>query len=213
VFGGMNATSAPVASCESFDPGTQSWSPIAPMPQPREGFTATEFEGLIYCVGGWSPTEGFTARCDIYDPATDTWTAGPPMPETRAYHGAYRAGDRLFIVFGIHQAWGGEGWGCALRDGAWTPDVVDTSVRAQVAFAGFPEWTPWLYVFTDGLGSFIHRSWPSDLDHVASPHGSPRNYVVVQDEKYRMYAIGSENPQYVLQAASALPMAIHMRLD
>lgn len=212
VFGGMDAANSPVASCEVFDPGTQTWSPIAPMPQPREGFTATSIDGLIYCVGGWSPSHDFTARCDIYDPATNTWTVGPPMPETRAYHGAYYAFGRLQVIYGIHQEQVGWGEGCYLRDGAWVRHMVDRSLRVRIAFVSSPEWSPsLLYVFSEGAGNFIHADEQFG-EGVPGPLGSSSDYVVVQDGNSRMLAIGSTNPQYVIQSAYARPMAIHMKL-
>ncbi len=85
VFGGEGNSSSPFGTfeeVEAYDPVTDTWQSLTPMPTPRHGIGAGALDGLIFIPGG-SPVEGFgvTDVHEVLDPsgsATTTTTTMPP---------------------------------------------------------------------------------------------------------------------------------------
>ena len=82
----VGAAWEPIADAWEFNPATDSWKPLAPLPGKRGSAIAAEVNGKIYVIGGATTMEGskdpfFTAfgpakvlaTNDVYDPATNTW--------------------------------------------------------------------------------------------------------------------------------------------
>jgi hypothetical protein len=92
---------------EAYDPATDTWTPRAPMPEPRQELMAvTGKDGLIYVIGG-GPSYGSpgTSRVDIYDPATDTWREGPELRQPREGHAAAMTPDgKIWVTGGVSPA-------------------------------------------------------------------------------------------------------------
>jgi WD40 repeat protein len=62
-----------IASAEIFDPGTNTFTPIGDMNEPRNGHTATLLpDGDVLLAGGWNQ-QGRTATAEIYDPQTGSF--------------------------------------------------------------------------------------------------------------------------------------------
>ncbi|MCL2359657.1 kelch repeat-containing protein [Candidatus Bathycorpusculum sp.] len=51
---------------EQYDPKTNKWTTLEPMPTPRAAFAITAYQGKIYCIGN---------TFEVYDIATDSWSA------------------------------------------------------------------------------------------------------------------------------------------
>jgi N-acetylneuraminic acid mutarotase len=69
-----------LGTVEAYDPASDTWAAMAPMPTPRHAFTATLGpDGRIYAVGG-CPGSKFTDVLEIYDPVKNAWTKGASMP-------------------------------------------------------------------------------------------------------------------------------------
>ncbi len=65
-----------LASAEWYDPITNTWTTLPPMPAPRSGHSATLLsDGRVLVTGG----EDVTTASEIFDPVSVSWTAGPPM--------------------------------------------------------------------------------------------------------------------------------------
>ncbi|MDR1993878.1 MAG: hypothetical protein LBQ98_10400 [Nitrososphaerota archaeon] len=65
---------------EVYDPKTDKWTTLAPMPTPRESFTIFEHQNKIYCIGGWVRVPHFGGiyqilvnATEVYDIASDKW--------------------------------------------------------------------------------------------------------------------------------------------
>jgi fibronectin type 3 domain-containing protein len=91
-----------------YDPATDAWQALAPIPTPREKHTAVVYNGKIYVVGG-TGASGLIAGMEVYDPSTDTWSSvvGPAL--ARESHAA-AVMDGYLYVFGHFDA--------AIRGGA-----------------------------------------------------------------------------------------------
>jgi len=74
-IGGLGSTNAPIASAERFDPATNSWEGIAPLPQAVYGATAaSDGFGHLFVIGGLH-TAGGAPLTSVYryTVATDSW--------------------------------------------------------------------------------------------------------------------------------------------
>ena len=96
-----------------FDPATDSWKPLAPLPGKRGSAIAAEVGGKIYVIGGATTMEGskdpfFTAfgparvlgTNQVYDPATNTWESRNPMsvPRNHAFSGVVNG--KIYVIGG-----------------------------------------------------------------------------------------------------------------
>jgi N-acetylneuraminic acid mutarotase len=73
---------------EKYDPATNAWTTLTPMPTARESLAAAAF-GRLYVVGGDTTASGaYSSTLERYDPATNSWTTLAPMPTAREELGA-----------------------------------------------------------------------------------------------------------------------------
>lgn len=100
VFGGSYDPAHPIlasTAVDVYDPATDDWTSLPPMPAPRTAATATAFGAKAYLIGGF--IEEYTDRVDIYDPANGSWTEGARMSKRRD-HSATAVVDGAAYVFG-----------------------------------------------------------------------------------------------------------------
>ncbi len=109
VVGGRTGTvpfsGVPLAVHEVYDPNTNLWAALAPLPVATSGLGLVELNGKLYAVGGWVvipiiPFIAVTANTWIYDPVTNTWTPGVPMLVARAYLGVGKCGSFVYALGG-----------------------------------------------------------------------------------------------------------------
>jgi len=109
----LGAAWEPVADAYEFNPATDSWKPLAPLPGKRGSAIAAEVGGKIYVIGGATTMEGsnapfFTAfgparvlgTNDVYDPATNKWESRNPMsvPRNHAFSGVVNG--KIYVIGG-----------------------------------------------------------------------------------------------------------------
>jgi N-acetylneuraminic acid mutarotase len=109
----VGAAWEPVADAWEFDPGTDAWKPLAPLPGKRGSAIAAEVGGKIYVIGGATTMEGskdpfFTAfgparvlaTNDVYDPATNKWESrkGMTVPRNHAFSGVVNG--KIYVIGG-----------------------------------------------------------------------------------------------------------------
>ncbi len=82
-----------------YDIDTNTWSPVAPLPNQRSDMAAVAHGGKIYVFGGCSDT-GVTKEVDMYDPQTNTWTPLAIMLTGRASLVAGHSGDKVYAIGG-----------------------------------------------------------------------------------------------------------------
>ncbi len=86
---GGKSSSGSLDSVEIYDVDTDTWSPAAPLNNPRHSHTATRMLNTnqeILVVGGYVGTSVLNTF-EVYDPINDTWTGGD-MDHARADHTA-----------------------------------------------------------------------------------------------------------------------------
>jgi len=124
--GGVNG-SVTLSNGFSYDPGSDSWSPIADMPFDLWGSASGGPNGMLVLASG--VTNGFntvTNQAIAYDPGTDSWASLPNAPTAR-----YRAGGSC----GFYKVGG--------SSGGFSP-TPDTEKLSELDQCGAATDVPWL---------------------------------------------------------------------
>jgi N-acetylneuraminic acid mutarotase len=89
-----------VGTNERYDPETDTWLTLKPMPTPRHNFAIAECKGKIYCIGGYI-VEGsrwvIYNTVETYDPATDSWNTKAALPFTEADLTACVVDEKIYV--------------------------------------------------------------------------------------------------------------------
>jgi N-acetylneuraminic acid mutarotase len=114
-FGGLAGSSPDdpvwlaVPECNRYDPHTDAWTPIAPMPGAARGSSAIGVSGsTVYVAGGMSQlaatangTQNALSDVSSYDAATDTWNENyPPLPDPRQHAGGAVVNGVMYVIGG-----------------------------------------------------------------------------------------------------------------
>ena len=100
-FGAYNYNATTYYTTGKYDPATDRWSAIAPMPTSRIEFATTVHENKIYIIGG-KKTRGDASlnNVEVYDPATNSWSSKASMPTTRDSMQANVVNGRIYVISG-----------------------------------------------------------------------------------------------------------------
>lgn len=137
VFGGFVDTALRATNIsEAFDPATNSWTTLTPLPQALTHSAAVLDGNSIWLLGGYvgnHPGPSTTAVFK-YNITTNTWSSGPSLPQDRSGGGAALVGRTLHFFGGAKRAGGatettdqGDHWTLSLD----TPGAVWTSVASM----------------------------------------------------------------------------------
>ena len=118
-FGGFTLPDAgppgwsPINNSWEYDPATDEWRELAPMPTRRGAASAGAVNGKIYVTGGANSLPGVTENgihparphnvlptVEEYDPATNSWTTKRALLLARNHHVTLGAGNRLYAIGG-----------------------------------------------------------------------------------------------------------------
>ena len=123
ISGGLENNSAgspsPVLSNanEVYDPSSNSWTKMAPIPTPVEYYASGVVDNKIYVIGGMANTSSGGDLTQIYDTETNTWSFGQPPP------------------FGF---WGAQ---AGVTTGVWAPTQIYVPSMTQVYDPQTNSWT------------------------------------------------------------------------
>lgn len=94
----VNFSAVAVNIVDSYNPITDTWTSLAPMPTARYFLAAGNIDNLLYAAGGQDNVKEL-GTVEIYDPSSNAWTSAPSMPTaTRAPAGGVI--DNTFYVAG-----------------------------------------------------------------------------------------------------------------
>lgn len=82
-----------------FNPATQTWRELTPMPTARGALGVTVYQGQIYAIGGYDGEQNSGAT-EIYDPQTKTWSTAAPLLAPRDHLAVIATGSRIFAIGG-----------------------------------------------------------------------------------------------------------------
>jgi N-acetylneuraminic acid mutarotase len=136
---GHNETATMFADVYAWDPATDAWSAVAPLPSVRSHITGATLvhDSRIIVLGGEIEHGGDNSVADVetYDPVTNAWTPLTPLPEPRHSGVAGVLGEDIFYTSGSTDAPGrmtttfrGEFQVSGGTDSAFTqPDILDAA--------------------------------------------------------------------------------------
>jgi N-acetylneuraminic acid mutarotase len=110
VFGGYNITTPdyqPTNAAEVFDPSTNTWTSLAPMPVAETHMGVATDGTNIYVAGGYTfdPQTTFqtfsTSNVFRYDIVSNTWNTYTPLPAARGAGAMVYLGGQLHFVGGV----------------------------------------------------------------------------------------------------------------
>jgi N-acetylneuraminic acid mutarotase len=101
----------PIDNAWEYDPATDNWRALAPMPTKRGSPAAAVVGDKIYVIGGAVSGPGQSAvhparphssvgTVEEYDPATNTWRARASMPTPRNHMVAGSIGSKVYVASG-----------------------------------------------------------------------------------------------------------------
>jgi N-acetylneuraminic acid mutarotase len=103
----------PVNNAWEYDPATDEWKELAPMPTKRGAASAGVANGKIYVTGGANSLPGVNengihparphnvvATVEEYDPAANSWKTVRPLLLARNHHVTVGVGDKIYVIGG-----------------------------------------------------------------------------------------------------------------
>ena len=91
---------------EAYDPLTDTWETMAPMPTNRSSMQTSVVDGKFYIMGGttgYDQTKSeytFCATTEAYDPLTNTWETKNPIPTKKQYFVANVVDNKIYCIGG-----------------------------------------------------------------------------------------------------------------
>lgn len=102
VIGGILSDGSTANTVEEYDPGTDTWQFVAPLPAPLHHTTATTVNGKIYVIGGLIGALFRPVRFTFeYDPQENLWSLKRPMPRKRGALAAGVIDGKIFAAGGL----------------------------------------------------------------------------------------------------------------
>jgi len=100
VIGGWDGYST-LSAVERFDPSTNSWETLTPMPTARYGFATAVVSGKIYCIGGDSGGAGGNPKTanEVFDGSS--WVSKKSMPTARSNLAAAAVDNKIYAIGGF----------------------------------------------------------------------------------------------------------------
>lgn len=99
VAGGLRGGT--VADFSAFDPASDTWEPLADLPEPRDHAGAGVVDGIFYVLGGRA--NGITSRSAAvfaWDPETRAWSRRADMPTARGGVASAVLNGRIYVFGG-----------------------------------------------------------------------------------------------------------------
>ncbi len=99
VPGGYTAAGVPTAIVEAYQPISDTWTTLAPLPAPRFAYAIAAYRNRVYVIGGWDG-QRYVDTVFVYDAAANRWTTGTPLPLARGFSAATALDGALYVVGG-----------------------------------------------------------------------------------------------------------------
>ncbi len=104
VVGGVSSDGNITDKLERFDPATNTWETMSPVPNNIWRASAATSGGKLYVFGGYQSTSGFpfnpTNRVFEYDPSNDTWAEKSSMSTARGTSVAVEVSGKIHVIGG-----------------------------------------------------------------------------------------------------------------
>ncbi|KAK4313697.1 hypothetical protein Pmani_014986 [Petrolisthes manimaculis] len=87
-------------TCEKYDPGSNTWIPVAPLGQARAYLGLAVLQDRLYAVGGYDGAK-WLSLVEVYNPFRDQWTSVSPMISARSSFGITVSRGRIYCLGGF----------------------------------------------------------------------------------------------------------------
>ena len=84
---------------EAYDPASETWTTMTPMPAGRARFGVAAVGGKFYVIGGRGRT-GLSTTTYVYDAAANSWTTAAPIPTPREGLAVAAANGKIYAIGG-----------------------------------------------------------------------------------------------------------------
>ncbi len=147
-------TDAKTSYAAVYDPGTNRWTSLPPMPTRRVPALVTLPGNRIAAIGGFIGGV-VLSTVEIFDVGLNRWSTGPSLPEPRYGHGVASTSDgRVFVVGGVSEAQVAVDTVFVLTGSSWTTASPMPSTRWGQALVAAPDGS--LYVLAGQQGNEIY---------------------------------------------------------
>ncbi len=148
---------------EMYDPESDQWTSLTPLPTPRDHLTVSSFNGKIYAIGGRINVD-YNQNLDVneaFNLETNSWSTLPPLPTARS-------GITSQVLYGNIFVLGGEsGEGTFSENEAYNPVTNNWEVMAPMPKG------------QHGLGSSVHENQLHVLTGGPNPGGGGSKFHAV----------------------------------
>lgn len=113
-------SSGPQNEVDVYDPATNTWTQVAPLPRPIGHVTANVFvrNARVVVVSGLTSNSVPIANVIEYDPSTNTWSEIPPLPSGRQSPVSGLVGNQIVATCGFN--------GRSLQAQTWVTNATST---------------------------------------------------------------------------------------
>lgn len=102
VPGGFGANAQATNVVEVYEPATNSWTPVAPLPEILHHYGLAAANGKLYLLGGYTGnTFNPMSRTYVYLPDSNVWRRKADMPVARGAHAAVEFNGKIYLFGGI----------------------------------------------------------------------------------------------------------------
>ena len=183
----------PYSTLEAYNPATNTWATLAPMPNYRYVVSAGVLNGQLYVVGGVNTPN----TVEAYDPSTNTWIEKSSMPTGRWNTATVVINNKLYVAAGVNS-------GFLNNLEVYDPATDSWNERSPIPVA---EWGS-MGVSLDGKMVVLGGTSPSasysknvqsydpgsDTWSNLSPLVTGRNYLYGGVIGHQIYAMGGQGP-------------------
>lgn len=216
VIGGFGSTGEPVDIVEVYDPATDEWRNVAPLPIALHHPAAAVVNGRLFVVGGytggrvrWTPL----GTVFEYDPALNSWRGRAAMPTPRGGLAVAAVGGRLYALGGAADGVTNAHEVYDVAADRWTPANGMPTARDHLAAVGF-EGRVWAI---GGRESFLGTQYanveiydPStDSWRTGAPLPSARGGLAAAALADRIFVFGGETPFRIWNATEMYDRALN----
>ena len=99
VPGGYTTSGVPTSIVEAYNPVSDTWRSLSPLPAPRFAYAIAAYRDRVYVFGGWDG-KSYVSSVFAYDPSTDHWSTRASMPLARGFSAAAAITNTIYVVGG-----------------------------------------------------------------------------------------------------------------
>ena len=88
-----------VGTVYRYDPATEEWTELTPMPTARGGLGVAVYNGRLYAIGGYDGEQN-PPVVEVFDPQTNSWKFAASLPTPRDHLAVVTAGSRIYAIGG-----------------------------------------------------------------------------------------------------------------